>query len=243
MLSKIGSVKCKFDRPPTGKLINLTVHHASSGKWFITICAEVEKRPQPKTGKSVGIDIGCSVFLTTSEGAKIENQRFSKRAQEKLAARQRRAARKRKGSRRHAKAQHLVAKVYEHVKNQRRDFHFKVALDLVKTYDVICIENLKHWNAEFKSIRKSMNDTAWFQFFEILAFKAEEAGKLVVKVDPKNTSQRCSGCHELVAKALDIRVHECPHCGLVCDRDYNAALNILQAGLACQGVLFSQTNS
>lgn len=236
-LSKIGSIKCKFDRIPSGKFKNLTVKRTSAGRWFICICSDVEKKPMPKTNKVVGIDVGCKSFLTDSTGNKVDNPHFFKHSEKQLVERQQKLSRKKKGSKRRAKAKLLVAKAYEHIKNQRRDFHFKTAKKLITENDLICIENLTHFKAEWKNLRKSISDVAWQQFFDILVFKAEEAGKQVIKVDPKNTSQRCSGCDVIVPKDLSTRVHSCKNCGLVLDRDHNAALNILQAGLACQHAL------
>jgi len=236
-LSKIGSIKCKLHKPFQGKGKSLIVKRTPSNKWFIYIPSEVPlPTPLPKTNKQIGIDVGCESFLTTSEGNKIENPRFFKHSQELLKKRKQKLLWKKKGSNRRKKVNVLVAKVHEHIDNQRRDFHFKVAKKLVTQFDMICVEDLTHWIAEWRSLRKSISDVAWFQFFSILTFKAEEAGRKVVRVDPKNTSQRCSGCGVIVPKELGDRIHNCPHCNLVLDRDHNAALNILQAGLACRNV-------
>ena len=236
-LSKIGSIKCKLHRPFRGVGKCLIVKKTSSNKWFVYIPSEVPlPTPLPKTNKQIGIDVGCESFLTTSEGTKIENPRFLKHSKEVLKKRHLKLQWKKKVSNRREKARILHAKAEEHVSNQRRDFHFKVTKKLIKQFDVICIEDLTHWIAKWKGLRKSISDVAWFQFFNILCFKAEEAGREVVRIDPKDTSQRCRGCGKIVPKELGDRIHNCPHCGLVLDRDHNAALNILQAGLACRNV-------
>jgi len=224
-LSKIGSIKCKFHRPFQGAGKCLIVKRTSSNKWFICIPSKIPLPTLlPKANKAIGIDVGCESFLTTSEGNKIENPRFLKHSKEVLKKRQQRLQWKKKGSNRRKKAKMLIARAYEHVKNQRRDFHFKVAKKLIQQFDIIYVEDLTHWVAEWRSLRKSISDVAWFQFFDILIFKAEEAGREIVKVNPRNTSQRCNGCGELVSKELSDRIHNCPFCNLILDRDHNMLL-------------------
>lgn len=234
-VSKIGSFKLFFSRPIKGDIKTVTIRKASSDRWYVTFsCDNVPCKPLPKTGKSIGIDVGCESFLTTSKGEKVDNPRFFQRARKLLIKRQRSLSRKKRGSKHRNKARILIAKAYEKVYNQRRDFHFKIARKLLQAYDIVCIENMNHFKS-YRGLNRSMRDVAWFGFFEILLFKAEEAGKEVIKVPAKNTSQVCSECGEIVPKDLSIRVHECPHCGLSIDRDINAARNILRLGQSLQG--------
>jgi len=229
-LSKIGVFKVILHRPIEGDIKTVTIRRTSTNKWFVAFsCENVPIKPLPKTGKTIGIDVGCESFLTDSDGRKINNPRFLKHSQDILTKRQQKSSRRKKGSNGRKKAKLLVAKTYEHISNQRKDFHFKVANQLFKENDTIYIEKLNNWKT-FRSLNKSMRDVSWFNFFNILRFKAEEAEKEVIEVNPKGTSQRCSFCGNEVPKDLSVRIHSCPLCGLTLDRDINAAINILRLG-------------
>ncbi len=229
-IRNVGRFKLRLSRPIEGDVKTVTICRASTGKWYVCFsCDNVSTKPLPQTGRSVGIDVGCESFLTTSEGMKVENPRFSKKSQDILAMRQQRLSRRVKGSRRREKARILVGKAHEKIYNQRRDFHFKIANQLLKYYDTIFIEKMNSWNGH-RSLNRSMRDVAWFGFFDILCWKAEEAARTVIEVPAKDTSQLCSQCGARVPKDLSVRVHSCPSCGLTIDRDINAALNILRVG-------------
>ena len=132
----------------------------------------------------------------------------------------------------------LLARKHQKVKRERQDFHHKTALQLVRAYDVIFLEDLRVANLVQNShLSKSISDAGWAQFRTILEGKAVYAGRRVVAVPPAYTSQDCSGCGERVEKSLSVRTHICPRCGLVLDRDENAARNIQWAGQALQGVV------
>jgi putative transposase len=183
----------------------------------------------------VGIDVGLESFLTTSDGMKIGNPRFFKKSQDILAMRQQRLSKRVKGSHRRDKARVLVAKAHEKISNQRRDFHFKVANQLVRYYDTLCIEQMDSWNST-TPLNRSMRDAAWFGFFDVLRWKAEEAARTVIGVPARDTTQLCSQCGARVPKDLSVRIHACPSCGLTIDRDINAALNILWLGQSRQEI-------
>ncbi len=234
IVKNVGIFKLKLHREIIGKIKTITIRKNNSNKWFVSFsCDEVPQIILQKTNQSIGIDVGCESFTTDSTGLKIENPRWFKQSQEKLAKAQKEFARKQRQSKRREKKRLQISKFHEHIANQRRDFQHKVSKHYVENYDVICIEKMKAWNT-FTSLNKSMRDVAWFQFFDMLRYKAEYAGKEVVEVNPKNTSQICSGCGAMVPKTLDIRIHSCPHCGLVLDRDLNAARNILRVGMTRQ---------
>ena len=234
-IKKIGNFKIFLSRPIEGEIKTVTIRKTLSNRWYVTFsCDKVASKPLPKTSESIGIDVGCLSFLTTSTGEKINNPRFFQRAQNILTKRQRAVSHRKKGSKRRTKAKILLAKAHEKVFNQRRDFHFKIARKILLAYDTIYIENMNHFKS-YRVLNRSMRDAAWFNFFNILLFKAEEAGKEVVKVSAKNTSQKCSNCQKLVPKELSCRIHNCPHCGLSIDRDINAARNILRLGQSLQG--------
>jgi len=232
VIRKIGTFKIKFHRNIIGRIKTITICKNTIGKWFVCIsCSDVPKNMIKKTNQSIGIDVGCESFITDSDGMKIENPRFLNRSQEKLAKEQKKLSKKQRQSKRREKQRIKVAKIHEYIANQRRDFQHKVANHYIKNYDVICIEGMKSWNT-YTALNRSMKDVAWFQFFDMLRYKAEYAGKELIKVNPKNTSQICSGCGAMVPKAFNVRIHSCNHCGLVLDRDLNAARNILMAGTA-----------
>ncbi|GAH16852.1 unnamed protein product, partial [marine sediment metagenome] len=181
-INKIGSFKLFLSRPIEGEIKTVTIRKTLSNRWYVTFsCDKVASKPLPKTSESIGIDVGCLSFLTTSTGEKINNPRFFQRAQNILTKRQRAVSHRKKGSKRRTKAKILLAKAHEKVFNQRRDFHFKIARKILLAYDTIYIENMNHFKS-YRVLNRSMRDVAWFNFFNILLFKAEEAEKEVVKV-------------------------------------------------------------
>jgi len=181
--------------------------------------------------------VGLKVFLVTANGDIVENPRQYRRAERYLAKCQRRVARRKKGSHRRRKAVAILAKAHQHVRRQRADFHHKTALALLKAHDTIYLEELRVANlVQNRHLAKSIHDAGWAQFRAILDAKAACAGRRVVAVPAQFTSQDCSGCGERVPKSLSIRTHICPSCGLVLDRDLNAALNIQRAGQALRGL-------
>lgn len=231
----LGRFKLFLSRPIEGKIKTVTIRRSSSGKWFVFFsCDEVPATTFPEPVKEeIGIDVGISSFLTDSEGSVINNPQPLRRSEQELRRRQRSLSRKKKGSSRRKKAKVAVAEVYEKITDQRRDFINKSALLYVLTYGTICIESLNiRGMVKNRHLSKSISDAAWGLFFNVLCAEAEEAGRTVVKVNPRNTSRLCSECGILVPKKLSVRVHHCPFCGLILDRDENAARNIVQRGRA-----------
>ena len=140
-------------------------------------------------------------------------------------------SRKKRGSHNRNKARLKVARLHEYIQNQRTDFLHKASRKIADTYETVYVEDLKIRNmVKSHCLAKSISDAGWGRFIEMIAYKAESAGGRLIPVNPRNTTQNCSMCGEYVKKTLSIRVHECPSCGLVVDRDYNAALNILARG-------------
>lgn len=229
-LSKIGTLPVTFDVDPnTVKGVVIT---KKRNYWQVAVQVEEPDVDIIIPQSSVGIDLGLSSFSTDSNGLQIENPRFSKNAEPKLKKVHRSLSRKAKGSNNWKKAKAKLSESYEKVKNQRKDFAHKVSRMYVNTYDQIIVEdlNIKQLKEhKFKSTRRSVSDVSWNQFISFLTYKAESAGKFLIKVNPKNTSQICSFCGSYVQKDVSVRVHNCT-CGLSLDRDYNAALNILNRG-------------
>jgi putative transposase len=238
VLSKIGRLSVRWSRPLAGTPKTVILSRESDG-WYVSFsCAEVPTQPLPKTGRETGIDVGLMVFLMTAEGKAVENPRHYRRGEKRLVKAQRRVSRRQKGSNRRKKAVMLLAKAHQHVKRQRRDFHHNTALTLLRDYDTIYLEDLRVANlVRNRHLAKSIIDAGWAQFRTILDAKAACAGRWVVAVPPAYTSQDCSGCGARVLKSLSVRTHVCPSCGLVLDRDENAARNILRAGQALRGAV------
>ena len=159
-----------------------------------------------------------------------------RKSEAKLKREQRKLSRKTKGSNSRKEQRTRVAKIHRKVKNQRNDFLHKESCKLVRKYDVIVFEDLRIQNMlKNHKLAKSISDASWSKFIEYTTYKAESAGKKVILVNPQNTSQICSGCGVIVKKSLSVRTHKCPYCGLILDRDVNAAINILRAGTAPGG--------
>jgi putative transposase len=243
-LSKIGRIRLRLHRPLEGTPKTVTISREADGWYACISCAEVRIEPLPATGHETGIDVGLKVFLVTADGKVVENPRHHRTAEQQLAKAQRRVSRRKKGSRRRRKAVQLLQRTHQTVQRQRRDFHHKTALALLKQYDVVYLEDLQVRNmVRNHSLAKSISDAGWEQFRTILEGKAVYAGRRVVAVPPAYTSQDCSGvlpdgsrCPQRVTKSLSVRTHVCPSCGLVLDRDENAALNIRRAGQARQAL-------
>jgi putative transposase len=236
-LSKIGRIPIRLHRPLEGTPKTVTIRREVDG-WYVCIsCAEVPMQPLPAAGQETGIDVGLKVFLVTTQGVVFENPQYYRRAERYLAKCQRRASRRLKGSHRRRKAVMLLAKAHQTVQRQRRDFHHKTALAVVQQNDTIYHEDLRVAGmVRNRHLAKSISDAGWAQFRSILEAKAAYAGRRVVAVPPAYTSQDCSGCGERVPKSLSVRTHVCPSCGLVMDRDENAARNIQRAGQALRGL-------
>jgi len=231
-LSKIGDVKIKLHRAIEGKIKRCTVHRYPTGKWFICLTVELPDPDVPfNDGSVVGVDVGLSSFITMSTGEKIDNPRFftEERA---LAKAQRRLSKCANDTPERRKALKAVHRVHERIANKRSDFAHQLSKTLVDRFGVIAFEDLNIKNMlQNHRLSKSISDAAWRMLVTTTQNKAVEAGSVVVLVDPRNTSQMCSRCGLKVPKSLSDRVHECPQCGLVMDRDENAAINILRLGL------------
>jgi putative transposase len=230
-LSKIGSVRLHLSRPIEGKIKTCTIKREVLG-WFVIFAVEENQcRYIPKTGVSVGIDVGLENFATLSTGETIPNPQFLRRAERKLKTAQRSVSRKKRGSNRRKKAVRLLALRHLKVKRQRLDFLHKTSLELIRRFDEIAVEDLNiKGMVKNHHLAKSVSDAGWGLFIQTLDGKAENAGRRVWKVPAHHTSQDCSGCGARAHKSLAMREHQCPQCGLVLHRDHNAAINISQRG-------------
>jgi putative transposase len=240
-LTGIGKVKIKLHRPLEGAIKQVTIATGGDGHWYACMCCDdVPRRPLPKNGRSVGIDVGITTFAALSDGSMVENPRYYERAQARLKRMQRIVTRRKRGSSSRCKAVVALRAVHDRISRTRLDFHHKVALAVVRRADRIAVEKLNVQGLARGRLAKQINDAAWAQFTRILESKAECAGREFVRVDPRGTSQRCSGCGTVVPKKLSVRVHACSECGLVLDRDENAARNIEALGHSVGGGLNSR---
>lgn len=238
ILSKLGSVKVKLHRELCGTPKTVCIRRSSTGKWFVTFACICEATPLSNELKRIGVDVGLQSFATLSNGEKIANPRFFKKEQDALAKAQRQMSKYAKGTPERAKRRKVVSRIHERIANKRTNFAHQESRKLVNTYGVIVLEKLavvdmmsNHTQVFGNKLNKSIADVAWSQLAQFTAHKAEDAGRLFLQVDPRNTSKKCSRCSSIIPKDLGVRVHDCPHCGLVLDRDHNAAINILALGL------------
>ncbi len=229
-LSKIGEIKVRLHRAVQGTIKTCTIKKELN-HWYVCFSCEGEPEILPKTGKAVGIDVGLEKFATLSDGTIINNPRFLRESEVKLKREQRKLSRKKKGSNSRKKQKTKLAKIHRKIKNQRNDFLHKESCKLVTNYDVIVFEDLRIKNmVKNHHLAQSISDASWSKFIDYTTYKAESAGRKVILVNPRNTSQTCSNCGVMVKKSLAVRTHKCPYCGLILDRDVNAAINILRRG-------------
>lgn len=239
---KLGKVKSKLHRRPWGEVKNCTIRRIN-GKWFASLCQEVEPEFLPPSEEAVGIDVGLKTFAALSNGEFIENPRFFRRDEKALAKSQRKLSKvkneqQKRGNRERRKARKVVSRIHERIRNRRHDFCHQNARRIVNRFGVIAVEKLSVKNMlGNRCLAKSIADASWSQFRSILTSKAESAGREVIAVNPAYTTQDCSGCGYRpdglggrTKKKLSDRWHLCPMCGLSVDRDTNAAVNILTLG-------------
>lgn len=216
VLSKVGEIPVKLHRNIKGKVKGVIVKRERSAKWHAIFEVEDEPETLPKTGRGIGMDVGIKHFLTDTDGRQIENPEFYRRALKRIRVRQRQLSKKQKGSANWRKARTRVAVVYERLVNQRDDFLHKLSHFYVSYYDALAVEDLNIAGmVRNHTLAQRILDASWGKFLRFLSYKAERAGRVVVKVDPRGTSQQYK------------------HGEL--NRDYNAALNILERGLVGLG--------
>jgi putative transposase len=202
--------------------------------YYVQFAVQADREmPHAPPGKQVGIDVGLKVFCTDSDGNTVDNPRYLRKAEKKLKRVQRRVSRKIKRSQNRKKAIKRLAKGYLKVSRQRKDFACKAARALVQSSDLVAYEDLQIASlVKNHRLAKSISDASWGLFLSWVRYYGGLHGIPIVAVSPRFTTQDCSGCGERVKKTLSMRTHICPACGLVLDRDWNAAVNILLAALA-----------
>ena len=247
-LPKLGRVRTKrFDMPDVYKIFNITIEKTNTGKYYASICIEIDVQPLPKTGKQVGFDLGLIDLLISSDGTKYERPKFDYINKDKLAKEQRKLSKMRTKlervnanldeCRNYQKQKHKVAKLHEHVANCAKDFNHKLSRKLVEEYDLIAIENLNvEGMKQNHHLAYSISDVRWSQLLNFIKYKCQWYEKKFIQVDRFYASSKiCSCCgiyHKDIVNSLSVREWICPDCGTHHDRDVNAAKNILIQALS-----------
>ena len=221
--------------PKDAKPSTITVSRDPAGRYFVSFLMEEEIAPLPASPKAVGIDLGLHTRVTRSTGEKTGNERYFAKDEKRLATLQRRHAKKQQRSKNREKARRKVAKVHARMADRRRDFQHKLTTRLIRETQVVCVESLAVKNLlQNHSLAKSIADVGWGELIRQLDYTARWYGRTVVAIDRfYPSSKQCHACkHLLDSLDLDERSWTCPNCGVVHDRDTNAALTIKAAGLA-----------
>jgi putative transposase len=214
----------------------ITVKLTPSGRWYVSLLVDDHTiQPLPKTDKQIGLDVGVTSLIATSDGDKIANPKHFKRLRKKLKRVQKALSRKQKGSNNRHKARVKVAKIHTQITDARKDFLHKLTTQLVRENQTIVVEELAIKNmVKNHKLALSISDASWGELIRQLTYKCEWYGRELIKIDRWfPSSKRCGNCGHIVEKLpLNIREWQCPKCGANHDRDINASRNILAAGLA-----------
>lgn len=239
IIKNVGTFKMKISQQIKGDIKTVTIRRTSTNKWFVSFCCDnVSKEILSESDEYVGIDMGLSSFAYLSTNEKIGNPRFFVTDEEKLARAQRRMCKCTKGTSERAKAKKVVSHIHERISNRRYNFAHQESRKIINRFGVICVEDLSISKMlKEHSFAKSIYDVAWKQFAGYLSYKAENAGRKFIAVNPTYTSQDCSKCGHRQKMPLSERIYNCQQCNLSIDRDFNASLNILAIGLNSLGLI------
>src|SRR5215475_3646768 len=227
----VGTCRVRLSRQIEGQCKQLRITRRIDGWYALIVCEAPKPAPLPRTGQTVGVDVGITSFATLSTGEEVENPRHLKNAMDNLKRRQRWLSRKKKGSKRRAEQRIKVARAHLKVSRCRKDFHHKVSTDLARRFDAITVEDLNiRGMVKNRHLARAISDVAWGRFITMTKGKAENAGRTFERVDPRYTSQISSKCGDRQKMPLAIRVYECAKCGFVIGRDHNSAITIDRAG-------------
>jgi putative transposase len=229
-LSKIGRLRVFMHRKISGTIKTLTIKRDRVGDWFIAFTTELQDpKPKSEIKTTLGVDVGLKNLVTLSSGEYVEPPKFFRKSEKKLIHMQRELSAKKLGSKNRAKARVKLARAHRRIERQRTDFLHKLSKTLVDRTDLLVFEDLQIQNmVKIHHLSKSINDASWNKLIQFSSYKASSAGKIVELVDPRGTTQRCSRCGSVVKKSLSDRIHRCPNCGLLLDRDLNSTFNMLE---------------
>jgi len=237
-LPKLGFVKFRDKYDIQGRILNVTVIQVPSGKYYISVCCTDITHPLfSKTDKKIGLDLGIKDFAITSDGVKYGNPKYLDQSLKKIIRLQKELSRKTRGGSNWNKSRIRLAKEYEKITNQRKDFLRKITTELIKNYDLIFVEDLditKMMKNNNSVMSRNISDVSWYEFVKQLQYKADWYGKKVVKIDRYFASSQicsCCGCKSNITKRISVRKWKCPNCNVILDRDINAVINILNEGL------------
>jgi putative transposase len=205
--------------------------------YYVQFCLDIERvEKREPTSHTIGLDVGLSHFYTDSDGKTVENPRYLRKSEKALKRLNRRLSKTQKGSKNRAKARNRLSRKHLKVSRQRKDFAVKLARCVVQSNDLVAYEDLQVRNlVKNRKLSKSISDVAWSNFRRWLEYFGKVFGVATVAVPPHYTSANCSQCGEVIQKSLSQRTHRCDRCGLVLDRDWNAAINILELALRTVG--------
>jgi len=225
-IQKVGLIRIFLDRPlpenatPKAAVVKLEGQH----RWHVIIQCELrDSQVEQVLDSSIGIDMGLEWFCALSTGELIENPRWRRKSESKLATLQKRQARCRSGSKQYRQLARQINTLYRRTASRRHDFHHKLSTRLAKEFGIIGAEDLNIKGLAKSHVRKSIGDAGWGAFLHMLEYKTQGHGSQLVRVDARGTSQICSECGCVVKKSLSERVHSCPECGYTAHRDVNAA--------------------
>ncbi len=233
-LSKIGHIEIRQHReiPQNSNIKQVIITKSKSGKWFACVTIDIQEPLMNiqtiSFSEGVGVDVGIKNFAYDSNGSQISNPKNLQKMLKPLKRIQRKISRRKKGSNNRLKSILKMQKIHEKITNRRKDFQHKLSTQYAKNNDVVFVEKLQLTNmVKNHKLARSIMDSSWGEFVQKLEYKC----KMLVKVEPRNTTVDCSRCGNPVPKILAVRIHRCNKCNLVMDRDYNASINILKKGL------------
>ena len=228
-------IKVLEHRALSGKIKYVTISKTPTGQYYAAFTCESVVQELSKKTHALGIDLGIKDLLITSDGQKVENPRFLKQKLKRLQYTQRQVSKKQKGSGRRKNHVKKLAGIHQKVSNTRKDYLHKISTHLIRENQTICVEDLAVKNmVKNHKLAQAISDVSWGELLRQLEYKAAWYGREILVIDRYFASSKtCSACqHKLDELALNVRKWQCPNCGTVHDRDHNAAINILQAGLA-----------